>query len=659
MADPATHTIEPRQSLLRNYSFHFLWSSTFASGLADRLAMLAVAVMLGYGAAAKIIPEDQRLADSSINAAIQFWFFLPYVLWGPFAGWLADRLPRKWLMFVSDEARGLLILFAYLLLPSGTEGAITSIYDTWFTLGPIELTHTWKIWLLMFAIGTFAATFSPARNSVIPNVVGYRVLQRANSMVVGMGVIGNLIGFAVGGPLAEYALRYCILASSICYLVFGWMWPFLKTPVRRHDSPGMKTKPGPKWVIHEVIEGGRYILRHRPLVSLVAVGIMFWSGSQIVLGAGSAIAVDLYGGKMKEFALIGGGFGFGMLLGAALLGWINSRRGGELIIVVGMIGTAIFLSLLVVVPNKWVGFVLSILCGGFGGALMITINTLTQMLTADGFRGRVMGFKDLACDLGSVIVTLIIWRMAQADRYILYAAHLFSALLIATAVYGYFRYVARGPAEGRIANTFLRIGRLYATAMHRLKIRGAHYMPRTGPVLLVSNHRCGVDPLFIQVALQRPVRFLMASNYKIGLLAWFWRIVKPVSVKRDGNDHSALRSAIDLLKQGEVVGIFPEGGYHYGDDETADFHKGVGLIARRSGASILPVNVARTPRTEKVSSAYFTSSHSVVTFGPVIGLDELTADLVPQDDRDRQIAQRLRQRILALNPDTDKPSAAS
>ena len=96
------HTSQRPAALWRNVSFHLLWSSTFASGVGDRLIMNAALPMLGYG------PESAE--NASIQAGIQFFFFLPYLLWSPFAGWLSDRLPRKWIMFAADETRGIILL---------------------------------------------------------------------------------------------------------------------------------------------------------------------------------------------------------------------------------------------------------------------------------------------------------------------------------------------------------------------------------------------------------------------------------------------------------------------------------------------------------------------------------------------------------------------
>ncbi len=650
MAQPANHTRPlPPPKLRANLSFHFLWTSTFASGFADRLAMLAVGVMLGQGIKDQAL-EAVRLGDSAIVAGINFWFFLPYVLWGPFAGWLADRLPRKWLMFAADEARGLIILFAWFLLPPGADVAdpqlVRGLYDTWLTLGPIELTQAWKIWLIMFLIGTFAATFSPARNSVIPNVVGYRALQRANSVVLGMGVIGNLIGFGVGGKLASDALSACILTSSICYFVPGWMWPFLKTPALRHVRTP-KRPGGPGAALVEIARGGQYILKHRPLIALTAASILFWTGSHVILASGSAIAVDLYGGDVTDFAAIGGAFGLGMLVGALTLGFINSRVGGELIIVVAMVGVAVFLALLTVVPLLWVGIILAICCGLFGGMIMITVNTMTQMLTADGYRGRVMAFKDLASDLGGVAVSLAIWRMAEADKYVLYIADFFAAALVGSAVVGARRYVLKGPIADWRLNVCWRVARLYCQAFHRARYLGHHRVPRHGPVLLVAPHTAGVDPLLIQSALPRRVRWLMAGDMMIRPLGWFWKLLQIIEVQQGQADRTSARDAVAALKQGQIVGIFPEGGINREDAGLKPFAEGVGMIAGRSDAWIVPVAIDGTPRAASAYAALFKLSQSRVLFGQPFRASEVTDPDAGRSRRNAKLTQTIRDRVEA------------
>ncbi len=649
--DPSPAARGPAR-LGRSYSFHFLWTSTFASGFADRLAMLSVQVMLGYGVIEGVM-ADRRLPDASIVAGINFFFFLPYVLWGPFAGWLADRLPRKWIMFVADEARGVIVLFAFTLLPAGSAGEVPGMYEPWLGFAGLELTHAWKVWGLMFCIGFFAATFTPARNSIIPNVVGYHVLQRANSVIIGMGIIGNLFGFIVGGPLSEHALRACILASALCYLLPGWMWPFLKTPVRRHARPGLGAGLGPLTPLIEVGRGGRYILQHHPLAALTVVFIMFWGGSQLVMAAGGAIAVGYHGGTgdVEDFAMIAGGFGLGMLLGAVLLGTINSRLGSEVIITVCMIGVAICLSLLVVVPIKALGVVIAIACGLFGGSLLITINSMAQQITADGFRGRVMGFKDMMGDLAGIIVSFVIWRLPDADRHVLTAAHVFSGLLIVTALWGLRRYVFRGPMHRPMLNLGWRVVRLYGQAFHRVRFDGAHHVPSTGGAVLVINHTSGVDPFLVQAALQRRVRWMMATDMMIRPMRWFWRLVEILPVDRDTGrgTRQSLRAAIAALDRGELVGIFPEGGINRAPGEGLKaFESGVGLLAHRADAPLVAVYIDGTPRGVSAYGSLWRASHSRVVFGRPVTAAELRDEARDRPGRNDAIAAALRRRIEAL-----------
>lgn len=646
---PATHhDLPPLRKIL---SFHFLWSSTFASGFADRLAMLAVAVMLGQGVTGGDLGEHVRLGDSAIIAAINFWFFLPYVVWGPFAGWLADRLPRKWLMFVSDEARGLLILLAFTMIPSGQTGFIPGLYDHWFSLDAfgqtLAFTHAWKIWIMFFLIGLFAATFSPSRNSIIPNVVGYRYLQRANSVVLGMGVIGNLVGFPIGGFLSEEFLHGCILASAIAYLGPGLMWPFLKTPVTRHDRRKVKVHAGPLTPAIEIIHGARYVLSHRPILTLTLVSILFWSGSHVIMAAASAIAVDLYRGDIADFAMIGGAFGVGMLLGAVILGVLNARTGGEVIVTFGMFGAGVFLILLASVPSLYVGLVIALALGLFGGLLMIGINTMIQQFTADCFRGRVMSFKDLASDLGGVSISLFIW-ISNDDKGIIVVAYVFAALLIAAAGVGLFRFMFRGPMPNARANFVYRILRLHTQAMYRPRFIGRHHVPGDGPALLVANHTAGVDPLLIQCSMIRIVRWMMAKDMMVGALGWVWRAWQIIPVDTQNSDTKSVREAVRRLKDGEVVGIFPEGGLNRGEELTNEFRAGVGLIASRADVPIVPIYITGTPRVQTAFQSLLRFGHAVVVYGRPVTVSELLADHV-EGSRHEHIANALRRRIEAMS----------
>ena len=140
-----------RIPLWRNLSFTLMWTSTAASGFGDRMIMLAAFTLLGG--------TGEDASSTGINAAINFFFFLAYLPFSIPGGYLADRLPRKWLMLACDEARGCLLLLAFFLVAAATQLAVL----------PPE--HHWKVAAVLFAVGTFAAIFNPTRNAVIPQLV--------------------------------------------------------------------------------------------------------------------------------------------------------------------------------------------------------------------------------------------------------------------------------------------------------------------------------------------------------------------------------------------------------------------------------------------------------------------------------------------------------
>ncbi|MFK7788552.1 MAG: hypothetical protein AB8C95_03520, partial [Phycisphaeraceae bacterium] len=114
MPDSATASRQTAKfpPLWRNASFTLMWTSTAASGFGDRMIMLAALALLGGMA---------QTADSAgILASTQFFFFLPYLIFNIVGGWLADHLPRKWLLLVCDESRGMILLGSFLLLLSAS-----------------------------------------------------------------------------------------------------------------------------------------------------------------------------------------------------------------------------------------------------------------------------------------------------------------------------------------------------------------------------------------------------------------------------------------------------------------------------------------------------------------------------------------------------------
>jgi 1-acyl-sn-glycerol-3-phosphate acyltransferase len=133
------------------------------------------------------------------------------------------------------------------------------------------------------------------------------------------------------------------------------------------------------------------------------------------------------------------------------------------------------------------------------------------------------------------------------------------------------------------------------------RIEGLERVPHDGPLIVASNHLHFCDPPLLGGVLPRYVRFMAkqeAFKAPWGLL--FTTAYGAFPVNRGQLDRHALRQAEAILAGGGAVGMFPEGHRSHGKGLLPGFD-GVALIARRSGASILPVGIAGTEAVFKTS----------------------------------------------------------
>ncbi|MEJ6562716.1 MAG: lysophospholipid acyltransferase family protein [Euryarchaeota archaeon] len=92
------------------------------------------------------------------------------------------------------------------------------------------------------------------------------------------------------------------------------------------------------------------------------------------------------------------------------------------------------------------------------------------------------------------------------------------------------------------------------------KIRGIHYMPTKGPVILAANHLSHVDPIMVIASARRPVRYLAKDgHFRNAALRTLMRATGQIETKRDEGGDQALSNAADVLAAGSTLGIFPEG----------------------------------------------------------------------------------------------------
>ncbi|MEX0745994.1 MAG: MFS transporter [Phycisphaeraceae bacterium] len=635
--------------LWRNVSFTLMWSSVAASGFGDRMIQIVSWTMLGI--------EGQDVDAASVQASIYFFFFLPYLVFSPLGGWLADTLPRKWIMFTCDEGRAAILLLAFLLVPAGAARAIPEDYVLFSVVG-FEWPGRWAVLGIVMGVGVMAAVFNPTRNAVVPQIVPVQHLQAANAIILGLAVIASLIGMIVGGLLIDAfdSLRAGLFMAVGAFSVSGMFFVFMR--VREHRPTAT---PPPTNQLHRLMEGASYIRRHRPVLQLVVLGVLFWGAANLLMGVVAALnnvqydlpspvvvwlieamgntAVDGDRALVLHISLMGAVLGLGMLISAIVVSLFNTRHEAPVVIVACLLLAG--LSMLALGLNRsfeW-GLLVAFLAGFFGNAALVYVNSQTQSICPNYIRGRVFGVREIFGTGSALLVNFTIWQLPGADHIMVPALYVLAGLFIAGALVGSYYVLRHGPMHTRFANALWRLCRTYTLIWHRLDWRGRANIPIDGPVILASNHTTAIDPLLIQSGCPRPVRWVMAERFRFRLLAPLWGCIRPITLDPHHAGVGKVRQIADALEQGDVVGLFPEGGLQRAQRELKPFQAGVARIAQRSGAWVVPVWIDGTPRRQWMLWHFIHPSRSCITYGEPYKVDpDADADAVLDDLRRRMTA---------------------
>ena len=160
----------------------------------------------------------------------------------------------------------------------------------------------------------------------------------------------------------------------------------------------------------------------------------------------------------------------------------------------------------------------------------------------------------------------------------------------------------------------------------KLEVRGAEHVPRTGPVLIVSNHVSVLDPPFVGGAAPRALYFL--AKEELFAIPLFGRLIHALNarpVKRDGSDTRALKAALKLLAENRAILLFPEGTRGV-EGRLGEGKAGAGMHAVMSGAPVVPVYVSGTARALPAGRAMPRRCRVRVTFGPPLSFKAVSGE---------------------------------
>jgi 1-acyl-sn-glycerol-3-phosphate acyltransferase len=150
-----------------------------------------------------------------------------------------------------------------------------------------------------------------------------------------------------------------------------------------------------------------------------------------------------------------------------------------------------------------------------------------------------------------------------------------------------------------------------------INVIGADKLPKEGPLLLAPSHRSLLDIPVLAIASERHIRFMAKKELFKPVFGRFIQNLGAFPVDRDQPGMGPIKTSVSILRDGEVLGIFPEGTRQTGR-EIGFLHSGVLRIAKMAGTEIYPVGIGGTETLTGANTVYI---------GDPISLEQISEDI--------------------------------
>lgn len=551
----------------------FFWTQ-FLGAANDNLFKFAFTVLVTYQLQLSWLPPAQ--AGLVIGAV----FILPFLLFSATAGQLADKYDKSSVMRMVKN----LELFIMAL----------AAFGFWAGQVPVLLG-------CVFLLGLHSTLFGPVKYAYLPQQLSERELTGGNGLVEMGTFVAILLGNVAGGLLIATPLVGPHHVALACFglAVMGRL-ASQSIPASPSTDPGLVINWNP------VTETWRNLkLAHEQVAvfrSLLGISWMWFFGA-VFLANFPAFAKDVLHGNEQVASLLLVVFSVGIGIGS-LMCEVLSRRHVEIgLVPLGAIGMSVFaIDLYFASRGLPPATALSVgdflaqsahwrvladlgLLALFAGMYSVPMYALIQMRSQPSHRARIIAANNILNAVFMVTSSVLAGALLGAGMTI---PQLFLVLGIANAVVaGYIfllvpEYLLRFAAWG------------LSHVIYRLKVQGDEHIPTQGAAVLVCNHVSFVDAVLLMAASPRPIRFLMDYRiFSIPVLGGLFRLAKaiPIASQKENPDayEAAFRKAQEVLDDGELLAIFPEGALTT-DGELQPFKGGVmKLLDGRPGMPVIPL----------------------------------------------------------------------
>jgi 1-acyl-sn-glycerol-3-phosphate acyltransferase len=188
---------------------------------------------------------------------------------------------------------------------------------------------------------------------------------------------------------------------------------------------------------------------------------------------------------------------------------------------------------------------------------------------------------------------------------------------------------------------------LFCRLWFRIRADGVQHLDHTRGGLLLINHQSFLDPILAAVLLSRPVSYLARDSlFKVPCLGWLLRRTHVIPISRESVRGGSIRTGVERLEEGFLVGIFPEGTRSSLDSVNA-FRPGFLALVRRTDQPIYPVAIAGANRAFPRGAWFIRPRRIQIVYGPPFSAEE--CEQLRQGTDDKALAEMARQKVVACH----------
>ena len=556
----------------------FFWTQ-FLGAANDNVFKFAFTVLVTYRLSVEWLKPE--MAGLVIGAV----FIAPYVLFSATSGQLADKYDKAMLIRLVKSLEIVIMVL-------GTIGFFTS--QVAVLLGCI------------FLLGLHSTLFGPVKYAYLPAHLDEHELTGGNGMTEMGTFVAILLGDVAGGLLIALPEGSWLPGAQVVALVTLVLAVLGRAvaqavPATPSSAPDLVVNWNPiseTWRNLKLAHGNVVVFR-----SLLGISWMWFFGSVFLIQFPS-FAKDVMHGDEHVATLLLVVFSVGVGVGSLLCETLSRRHVEIGLVPLGAIGMSVFAADLYFASRGLAGagsgamgvqaflavgahwrvladlFLLSLAVGLYS----VPMYALIQLRAPASHRARIIAANNILNALFMIASSIIIGALLAFGFTI---PQVFGLVALANLIVGAYIFLL-------VPEYLLRfIAWVLTRTVYRLRLVDDVHIPATGAAIVVCNHVSFIDAVLLMAASPRPIRFVMDHRiFKVPVLGWLFKLAKAIPIAPRSEDPAAYEAAFlaadKVLAEGDLLGIFPEGGITR-DGALQPFKGGVMKILERRAVPVVPV----------------------------------------------------------------------